>query len=149
VSVPFVLPMARLYERFVAAWLQRHLDSAWQLNAQERYLLDDQGHFSFTIDLVVRERATGEVRWVLDTKYRAPGHRPSADEIAQILAYAQATGAPEAVLIFPGEVEHPLDLRVGGVWVRSLTFALDGDLEEAGKAFVAALQGRDGFPARA
>jgi 5-methylcytosine-specific restriction enzyme subunit McrC len=137
--LPFALPMARLYERFVAAWLTRHLPSHWSITAQERHPLDEAGHFSFTIDLVLRDRASGAIWGVLDTKYRSPGHRPSADELAQIIAYAGAAGANQAILVFPAQVDPPLDLHVNGVRVRSLTFALDRNLAEAGQEFLHAL----------
>ena len=136
-SVPFVVNMARLYEQFVAAWLQGNLPPTWSLQVQERHHLNSELYFA--IDLVLYRRDTGQVRAVLDTKYKAPVHGPQTADIAQVVAYAAAKQAGEAYLIYPQPLPAPLDLEVGGVRVRSLTFGLDGDLTTAGQAFLAAL----------
>lgn len=137
--IPFCVPMATVYERSVAAWLGQHLGPQWQVQAQERYVLDPQGDFSLTIDLVIREQPGQTVRWVLDTKYKNGINTPSAEDLAQIIAYAQATGAPEAILIYPVPVRRKLDLTVGAVRIRSLSFAIDRPIEQAGQEFLAAL----------
>jgi 5-methylcytosine-specific restriction enzyme subunit McrC len=135
---PFYLPMADLFERFVAGWMADHMAEEWRLDAQERYRFGRHSEVTFAIDLVIRQRATGAVRWVLDTKYKTLS-RPTSDEIAQVLAYAEAAGAPEAVLIYPVRMAHPLDVRIGRVRVRSLTFALNGDLAQSGASLLEAL----------
>lgn len=137
--VPFLIEMARLYERFVAAWLQRQLGPRWRVQSQERYALGDDVSLYFTVDLVVVERQSGVVRWVLDTKYKTPTVAPSTEDIAQVVAYAQRTGAPEAILIYPAPLPRPIDLRLGPLRVRSLVFDLTNDLEAAGQHFVNAL----------
>ena len=136
-SVPFVVNMARLYEQFVAAWLQNNLPPAWSLHAQERHHLNSELYFA--IDLVLYARASGQVRAVLDTKYKLAVHGPQTADIAQVVAYAAAKQASEAYLIYPQPLPAPLDLAVGGVRVRSLTFGLDGDLATAGQALLVAL----------
>jgi 5-methylcytosine-specific restriction enzyme subunit McrC len=137
--LPFLVEMARLYERFVAAWLQQHLPQPWRLQRQARYPLGAAGSLHFAVDLVISDRATERVHWVLDTKYKAITALPDTADVAQVIAYAQAIGAPVAVLIYPTPLPHPLDVQVGGVRVRTLTFALDGDLEAAGQHFLDAL----------
>jgi 5-methylcytosine-specific restriction enzyme subunit McrC len=136
--LPFLIDMARLFEHFVAAWLRRHLPATWQVRAQERITLDGQGQVYFEPDLTVYHAATGRVRSVLDTKYKTP-EKPSSEDIAQVIAYAHLKGATEAVLIYPTGLAQPVDVQSRGVRVRSLSFRLDGDLEEAGQAFLAAL----------
>ena len=136
-SVPFVVNMARLYEQFVAAWLQNNLPREWTLQAQERHHLSSELYFA--IDLVLYARTTGQVRAVLDTKYKLAVHGPQTADIAQVVAYAAAKQASEAYLIYPQPLPAPLDLAVGGVRVRSLTFGLDGDLATAGQALLVAL----------
>jgi len=44
-----------------------------------------------------------------------------------VIAYAEAIGCKEAILIYPVEMESPLDMWVGDIHVRSATFALEGD----------------------
>lgn len=137
--VPFVVDMARLYERFVAEWLKTHLGAEYTLQAQERYHIGNTGPH-FEIDLVVYAKDSAQVRWVMDTKYRAPDAMPSPDEVAQVVAYAEAKSANEAILIYPVPLARPLDQRIGKIRVRSLTFALDHDLNQAGEVFLETLQ---------
>jgi 5-methylcytosine-specific restriction enzyme subunit McrC len=78
-------------------------------------------------------------RWVVDTKYKTPGSGPDAADVAQVLAYAQVAGAQDAVLVYPVPLAQPLDAIVQGIRLRTLTFAVDRDLDAAGADFVAAL----------
>ena len=133
--LPFLVNMESLFELFVAEWLKVHLPSRWVVKAQERYLIGDGNGPRFDIDLVLYDTELGVVRCVLDTKYKAPD-APAAADISQVVAYAEAKGCDEAILIYPTPLQSPLDARVGQrIRVRSLTFALDGDLEEAGQRF--------------
>jgi len=135
--VPFLLDMARLYERFVAAWLRAHLPPEYQLDAQDELAFGGADPVKFQADLVIRDRATNAPIMVLDTKYKRHA-RPSPDDLAQIVAYAAAWNTTEAVLIYP-EAEAAWVANVGGVRVRALPFALDGDLETAGRTLLAKL----------
>lgn len=129
-GIPFVVNMARLYEQYVAAWLQMHLPVTWQLQVQERHPLNDQMHFA--IDLVLYDRAQRKPVAVLDTKYKVPDHGPDTADVAQVVAYAAAKGVADAFLIYPEPLRKPLDTMVGDVHVRTLTFALAGNLDNAG-----------------
>ena len=138
--LPFLVDMARLFERFVAEWLATHLPAHLRLNAQEKIEIDPTGRLYFNADLVIYNLDTGAVRYVLDTKYKRPG-RPAPNDIAQVTAYAHFKESREAVLIYPAPLSEPLDIRSGNIRIRSLTFALDGDLEQAGRSFLAQLAG--------
>ncbi len=131
--LPFLVDMARLYELFVAEWLRAHLPPHLDLKAQERVDLGPANAWQFQIDLLLYEKETGAVRVVLDTKYKTD---TQAGDIAQVIAYAKIKGCREAVLIYPTPLAHPLDTTVDGLRVRSLTFALAGDLEQAGRVFL-------------
>lgn len=138
--LPFLVNMARLYELFVAEWLKAHIadDSLSQhlmVKAQEVVHLDANKSLFFNIDLVLNDAATGVARYVLDTKYKIP-ESPAASDIAQIIAYATAKRCSEAVLIYPEPLSTPLDTWVQNVHVRTLTFAIEGDLDEGGQAFL-------------
>lgn len=135
--IPFLVDMARLYEQFVAAWLKRRLAATHRVAAQVQTPVS--GDLHFTIDLVI---SAGRRRWVVDTKYKVPTAGPDTADVAQILAYAQVQGAQEAILVYPAPVPQPLDVTVGGVRLRTLTFQLDGDLDTAGELLVAALLGK-------
>jgi 5-methylcytosine-specific restriction enzyme subunit McrC len=132
-ALPFVVEMARLYERFVAAWLQQNLDPQWRLQIQETHpITSDQ---RFAIDLVLYDAQSGAVRCVMDTKYKVAARVNTAD-VAQVVAYAEAKGATEALLIYPQPPATPLDATIGNIRVRTLAFSLDGDLHQNGQAFL-------------
>ncbi|MGD1808176.1 hypothetical protein ACP6PL_22450 [Dapis sp. BLCC M126] len=59
------------------------------------------------------------------------------DDIHQVVAYATYKKCHEAILIYPHKLTNPINQLVGDseVRLRSLTFALDSDLEKAGQSF--------------
>lgn len=135
-AIPFVVEMARLYERFVAAWLACHLNEQWRVQIQETHPISSDQRFA--IDLVLYDAASGAVHCVLDTKYKVAARANTAD-IAQVVAYAEAKGATEAILIYPQPLATPLDVKVGDIHVRTLAFGIDGDLDQQGHAFLTQL----------
>jgi len=138
---PFLIPMPRLYELFVAEWLRDHLPPGrFRLEAQERVTFGAAQQWRFDIDLTLYDATTNQVLGVLDTKYKA-ADSPASDDIAQVVAYAEIKGCQEAALVYPAPLARPLDATLGDIHVRSLTFALDGDLSAAGQAFVACVVG--------
>lgn len=136
--VPFLIDMARLYERFLAEWLRQNIGHEVRVQVQERHIVDG-ADLHFTIDLVLYDAVTGAVRCVLDTKYKTPAAGPAAGDVAQIVTYAEAKGAEEALLVYPVTLPQPLDAKIGKIRVRSLTFALEGDIAQAGQQFLTAL----------
>jgi 5-methylcytosine-specific restriction enzyme subunit McrC len=143
--LPFLVDMARLYELYVAEWLKAQqvkgfLLGKLKVKAQERVYLDRLSALSFNIDLVLEDTLTGQTRCVLDTKYKTPD-APSTSDVAQIIAYATVKGCSEAVLVYPEMLRKPLDFWVQGIHVRTVTFAIEGDLEEGGQAFLQSLLG--------
>ncbi len=137
--LPFLVDMARLYERFVALWLKQRLEPRYVVKIQEHQTLGAGAGVSFKIDIVALDPTTGTVRCVFDTKYKVPDSGPDNADIYQAVAYATLMHASEAILIYPVELASPLDIQVGDIRVRSLTFALEGDLEAAGGAFLRGL----------
>jgi len=133
--IPFLVDMAKLYELFVAEWLEAHLPSGFVVRPQVEVALGRGGRIKFKIDLVVYDRETQKEKalFVLDTKYKAPD-RPGNDDISQVVTYANIKDCQEAVLIYPTPLN--LDVMIGKIRVRSLTFSLDGDLEQAGSRFL-------------
>ena len=132
-AIPFVVEMARLYERFVAAWLHQNLGAQWRLQIQETHpITSDQ---RFAIDLVLYDAQSGAVRCVMDTKYKVAARINTAD-VAQVVAYAEAKGATNALLLYPQQPTTPLDTTIGDIRVRTLPFALDGDLQQNGHDFL-------------
>ena len=133
--LPFLVDMARLYERFVAKWLKTHLPPELQLEAQERVNIGETGSLYFEIDLVLSETGSEATRYVLDTKYKV-SDKAATDDIHQMISYAHTKGCSEAILLYPTPLRQPFDETIRGIRVRSLTFSLDGDLEQAGNEFI-------------
>jgi 5-methylcytosine-specific restriction enzyme subunit McrC len=139
--IPFLVDMARIYEQFVAAWLKQRLAATHRptYKVATQVHTPVSGDLHFTIDLVI---SAGRQRWVVDTKYKTPTSGPDAADVGQVLAYAQVQGAQQAVLVYPIPLAHPLDVTVGGVRLRTLTFRLDENLNLAGETLVTALLGK-------
>jgi 5-methylcytosine-specific restriction enzyme subunit McrC len=136
--LPFLVTMPRLYELFVSEWLKAHLPDSISLVPQERAHLHETSGLYFAIDLVLRDASTGEILCVLDTKYKDTT-TPASDDIAQIVAYAEKMGCQEAIQVYPRDLSRPFEARVGDIRVRSLSFSLDGNVEEAGYGFMRAV----------
>lgn len=135
--LPFLIDMAKLYELFVAEWLKENLPSHLLLKFQERINISDR--ISFKTDIVLYENSTGNPRYILDTKYKTPSY-PASDDVAQVIAYAVSKECQEVILVYPTSLTYPLDKLIGNIRVRSLTFSLDGNLEDAGKSFLLGVQ---------
>ena len=144
---PFLVDMAQLYEKFVAAWLATpaRLPAHVNLRAQERVHYGQDAAAHFRIDLALYDLAAGVPLCVLDTKYKTPV-APAPEDVSQVVTYAHAKGCTEAILVYPQPLVQPLDATIGQIHVRSLTFALDRDLEEAGGEFLRALKLTSGQP---
>ena len=137
--IPFLVNMANLYELFVAEWLKAHNIEGFSIEAQKDVIIDRRQNVKFRMDLVLCDRISQQPKCIMDTKYKIGP--PSMSDIHQVIAYAEAIGCKEAILIYPVEKESPLDMWVGDIHVRSATFALEGDLDEAGWDFVHEIMG--------
>ncbi len=130
--------MSRLYERFVARWLEAHLPVDLRLEIQENIRIGDDDRINVNIDLVLYDSIAGVAVAVLDTKYKAAGSLSNAD-LFQIVAYANVKTCSDAILVYPIPLNRPIGLRLGEIAVRNLTFGLEGSLDENGARFVAEL----------
>lgn len=119
-GISLLFPMEKLFERYVAAALQRHLPGSYALKAQasSRFLCihDDKPMFQLKPDMVVHH---GLHAWVLDTKWklidasaRGKNYFLDQSDFYQLFAYGQryVTGAGSLVLIYPatGKFDAPL-----------------------------------------
>lgn len=137
--VPFLMDMARLFEAFVAAWLNRHLPARLRMDEQRTVQVDTEGRFSFRVDLVLLDAASGRPLMALDTKYKIPD-KPGPDDIYQAVTYAESLGCHEAVLVYPRDLRVGLDQMYGRDRVRSVAFDISTeDLEASGRALLARL----------
>ena len=132
VMVPFLVDMARVFELFVAEWFAAHLPAPYEITQQERVEVDKSSGITFQIDLVIRNTVTGRAVCVLDTKYKRHS-TPENNDFFQIVSYANAQRCRRGVLIYPERTAAPLNTDFRPYLIRTMPFALDGDLEEAGR----------------
>jgi 5-methylcytosine-specific restriction enzyme subunit McrC len=104
--------------------------------------MGEGGILEFKIDVVLYDARSGQPNCVLDTKYKTDA-RPSPGDVAQVVTYAQLKGCREAILVYPDPAHQVLDVTIGTARVRSLGFCIDGDLDLAGQAFLAAVLAKD------
>ncbi|MDX2254496.1 MAG: hypothetical protein NW214_03180 [Pseudanabaenaceae cyanobacterium bins.39] len=131
-SFSFLIDMPSLYETFVAAWLKKHLPS--HLRLYKQYSI--QIGLSCAIDLVIKDLQSEECKFILDTKYKIKETVGSQD-LHQVRSYAIAMQCPEAILIYPQNLATAIDSKPDTIRTRSLTFALDDDLDQCGHKFLA------------
>lgn len=136
--MPFLMDMARLFELFVAEWLKQNLPMKYELKEQHAVNFGTGGELQFRIDVVILDRATGTPLYILDTKYKVPDTAGMPD-VHEVRSYAEALGCTEAVLVYPIELQCCMNVRAGNIRVRTLTFAVGGDIDEGGKTFLSSL----------
>lgn len=137
VMLPFLLDMSRLYELFVAEWLKKNISlfpARYSIRTFESFKLGFEKKIGFEIDLVLYK--DGKAYCVLDMKYKAHDNIEKPD-FNQIVTYAVAKECSEAILIYPKPLKEPFDEKLpGNIRVRSMTFSLDGNLDQSGKSFI-------------
>ena len=134
--LPFLIDMANLYEQFVAEWLKANTPKGFFVKQQHR-VTHDKNYFD-RIDLLLGDSETNEILYVLDTKYKAPDKVDNTDR-NQVVTYATLLNCKNAILIYPQTLKASKDQQIGDIRVRSLTFSLDSDLNQAGKTFLTSL----------
>ena len=129
--VPFLVDMARLFELFVARWLEERLDKRYELRRQESLTIGERGALRMVMDILLCDRDTGKPLCVLDTKYKAH-NTVSNDDYNQVIAYSDAVGCENAVLVYPKELEYPFDEKPGRIRVNTAIFDVGSNLDIAG-----------------
>lgn len=132
--IPFVVHMPALFEKFVARWLEAHLPEGLDLAAQYQVAFGSSGELQIKVDLLIRD-AAGRPLIVLDTKYKI-AEQPKLGDCEQVVAYATANRCQEAILIYPAAMPAAVDVKWGDVRLRTVVFALNGDLEQAGNSML-------------
>jgi 5-methylcytosine-specific restriction enzyme subunit McrC len=131
-SFSFLIDMPSLYETFVAAWLKKNLPNHSRLEEQCNI---DIG-LTCRIDLVIKDIQSEECKFILDTKYKVK-ETVSSQDLHQVRSYAIAMQCSEAILIYPQDLTKTFDCKRDAIRTRSLTFALDDDLDQCGQRFLA------------
>ncbi len=130
--LPFLVNMADLYEKFVAEWLKINLGDRFKLNSQKKV---DLKACKFHIDLLIKDTVSKKNLYVLDTKYKNPDHRLNID-ISQVVTYATIENCTNAILIYPQQLQKPVNTPIGDIQVKTLVFSLQDNLETSGKNFL-------------
>lgn len=137
ISLPFLVNMARLYEMFVAEWLRENLPPHLTLKNQERITIDKNIYFQ--TDLIIYESETLIPQYILDTKYKNGDTKSITKDITQVIGYAALKNCYEAVLVYPTELNNYVDYiheNKGEIRLRTLTFSLNDNLQDAGNTFL-------------
>jgi 5-methylcytosine-specific restriction enzyme subunit McrC len=121
--------MNQLYEKFVAEWLRIHLPNHLEIKTQHRL---EYNTFTLKIDLIIYDKQTHKNSYVLDTKYKT---EITQSDIYQIITYAIAQKCNNAIIITPNTSNFLTD-KIENIYIRSLNFSLQGDIEEAGNNFL-------------
>jgi 5-methylcytosine-specific restriction enzyme subunit McrC len=136
--LPFCLDMPKLFEEFVAEWLNENLPDNLRIDPQYHVQLNANADLSFRIDLVLRERITGEALAVIDVKYKL-ANTPSESDIQQVVAYAVELGVSRGHLIYPFRLEHPVHAKIGNVKISTIGIDLSRPFAESWKLLEQAL----------
>lgn len=136
--IPFMVNMARLFELFIAQWLKMNLPPDLSIRSQETFLVGGDAKIRFNIDLVIYDSLTGNVKCVLDTKYKDPKNIQKND-INQIVTYAVTKKCNKGILLYPIHIEPYGHYPIQDIDVYTIGFNIEEDIEEGGKEFLNAL----------
>ena len=137
--IPFLIDMPQLFETFVAQWLEENLPRRYWVLPQHSEKLNEAGTIVFRVDLVIWDGLLDRPVCVMDTKYKTEGQ---SGDLQQAIAYAQAVGCQQAMLVYPAPLDSALEVRAQDITVRDLTFDLSGNLVEAGERMLKELLAR-------
>lgn len=129
--IPFLVDMARLFELFVAEWLKAHIDSDYTITIQESRSIGKRDSLHIQMDILIADHQGAPI-CVVDTKYKA-GDTVSSADYYQMIAYADAVGCRNALLVYPRVLPEPFDVQPGSIRVRSAYFDISGELDNAGE----------------
>jgi 5-methylcytosine-specific restriction enzyme subunit McrC len=121
----FLIDLGRAFEDYLARSLAEVLPSRWSLDVQPCFPL---GPLVLQPDLVLRRG--GEVRAVLDAKWKRLAGGPEAADVHQVLAYAAITGARRVGLVYPGARWARKTFAAAGVEVSLFRVQVVGPLAE-------------------
>ena len=108
----FLFDLGQAFERYLIKGLQHafHTRSGWVIQGQPEYVLGMVRDRALILQPDVVLRFAGEVRAVLDVKWKRPD--PDAADLHQILAYGLMTRAQTLVLAYPGSRFTQQRLRI-------------------------------------
>jgi 5-methylcytosine-specific restriction enzyme subunit McrC len=132
----FSFYMPFLFESFVAGWLNEKLsERGYTVEPQFDVELDRDRLMRIRMDLVIYNKL-GEVKAVLDTKYKHTD-LPDQDDLGKIMLYAARVKTQNAILVYPSHITREYSpYTMLGVTMRSLVFDISKDLNSSGNEFL-------------
>jgi 5-methylcytosine-specific restriction enzyme subunit McrC len=130
--LPFSLDMPKLFEEFVTEWMNENLSKKLRVDPQYHIQLNANADLSFRIDLVLRDRITGQPLAVIDVKYKL-ADKPSESDIQQVVSYAVELGVSRGHLIYPFRLSHPVQAKIGSVNISTIGIDLNSPFAESWK----------------
>jgi 5-methylcytosine-specific restriction enzyme subunit McrC len=147
--LPVLVDMEKLFEIFVVEWMKQHVSDRYAVRGQETIQMQLGQPVLIKLDIVVDDLLSGQTALVLDTKYKNPDQVALAD-IHQVVSYAEAKHCRQAVLVYPVPSSKPIDGPWGAsIHVKSHSFRLEGNLDEAGGDFLKQLSKSSGLELQA
>lgn len=126
----YLLPMAEVFERFVARYLAEQGDAHPRISvlAQEAIWLDETFRERGRLDILLRW--AGRPVMILDTKYKTFEGAPSEADRNQMFMYCHALGVSRALLVYADSRAVAYDNKYPGMWLAARSLALDGSLAD-------------------
>lgn len=124
----YLLPMAEVFERFVARYLAEHFAAHPRISvrAQESIWLDEAFRERGRLDILLRW--AGQPRLIVDTKYKLFDGAPTAADRNQLFMYCHALRVSRAMLVYADARPVDYEAKFPGVWLSARSLALDGSL---------------------
>lgn len=141
----YLLPMAEVFERFVARYLAEQFAAHPRLSvrAQESIWLDEALRERGRLDILLRW--AGRPVLIVDTKYKRFDGAPEAADRNQMFMYGHALGVERALLVYADERAVAYEARFPGMTLAARSLALNGplaDFRQRCQAFVLTLVDR-------
>ncbi|HQF71824.1 MAG TPA: hypothetical protein PLH39_11165, partial [Promineifilum sp.] len=126
----YLLPMAGVFERFVARYLDDHFAAHPLISVltQESIWLDEALRERGRLDILLHW--AGQPAMIVDTKYKTFDGTPSEADRNQMFMYCHALGVTRAMLVYADEGAAGYEARFPGMWLAARSLALDGALAD-------------------
>jgi 5-methylcytosine-specific restriction enzyme subunit McrC len=126
----YLLPMAEVFERFVARYLAGHFAAHPHISvrAQESIWLDEARREQGRLDILLRW--AGRPVLILDTKYKTFDSAPSEADRNQMFMYGHALGVSRALLVYADDRDVAYEAQFPGMALAARSLALNGSLAD-------------------
>lgn len=138
--LPFAVDMERLFEEFLARWLEAHIPPSWRLYSKHQVRSEGPTPLGFELDIVLYDSA-GKAAAVIDAKYKHDGV-VALEDIYQVHAYSSQVACSLALLVYPVARSRRFEADIGReshVRIVAIGFDLSKSLESAGRPLLEAI----------